>query len=89
MKLRALDQVHISAVQPNSLRPGDEFVVSDASGADLLKAIPDKLERIGDDMPEPTAAPAPISAKADKTHPNKAASAPANKAETRRKAKAE
>lgn len=89
MKLRALDQVHISAVRPDSLRPGDEFVVSDSAGADLLKAIPTKLERIGDDMPEPAAQPAPVSAKAEQTHPNKAASAPANKAETRRKAKAE
>lgn len=89
MKLRALDQLHISAVKPDSLRPGEEFVIGDAAGADLLRALPGKLERIGDDKPQPTAAPAPISAKADKTHPNKAASAPANKAETRRKAKAE
>lgn len=39
MKLKALDQISISSVQADSLRPGQQFVVSDALGNDLLKRL--------------------------------------------------
>jgi hypothetical protein len=68
MKLRARDQIHISSVQADSIRPGQEFEVSDAAGSELLKAHPTRLERVG--------APA---AKAEPTPKNKAEPKPANK----------
>lgn len=83
MKLRALDQVHVSSVQADSLRPGQEFEVSDTLGAQLLKSLPGRIERV-------TEADDPPSEKAEQDHPNKAiAAAPANKAKPKGKAKAE
>jgi hypothetical protein len=89
MKLRALDQVHISSVQADSLRPGQEFEVSDDLGAKMLKSLPGHLEKVGEPFggkgdhddngatggaAAPAGTPAPISAL-------KAEPAPQNKAE--------
>lgn len=82
MKLKALDQVHISSVQADSLRAGQEFYVSEATGKDLLERHPTKFEKISDDD-APAAAPiAPIALrKAEQPAQNKAEAKPANKAE--------
>ena len=81
MKLRALDQVHVSSVQADSLRPGQEFEVSDALGAQMLKSLPGRLERVAEHQP---------SEKSEQDHPNKAiAAAPANKAKPKGKSKAD
>lgn len=77
MKLRALDQIHVSSVKPDSLRKGEEFEVSDAAGADLLKKHPAKFEQVAGDAAQ-KAEPAPR---------NKAESAPANKAAPKRNRK--
>jgi chaperone required for assembly of F1-ATPase len=37
MKMKALDQVSISSVKADTLRPGEEFEVSDALGTELEK----------------------------------------------------
>lgn len=80
MKLRALDQVHISSVQADSLRPGQEFEVSDDLGAKMLKSLPGRLEQVEG---------APPAEKADPAPENKAEhAAPANKAAPKGKAKA-
>lgn len=47
MKLRAIDQIHISAVKSDTLRPGEEFEVSNAAGAALLRAHPGRLKQVG------------------------------------------
>jgi hypothetical protein len=100
MKLRALDQVHISSVQADSLRPGQEFEVTDDLGTKMLKSLPGQLARVdepfagkGDHDDNGTTGgakePAPAEEKAEPAAPeNKAISAaPANKAQTKRKAK--
>jgi hypothetical protein len=98
MKLRALDQVHISSVQADSLRPGQEFEVSDDLGTKMLKSLPGQLERADepfagkgdhDDNGKVGGAKEPAPAeKAESSPENKAISAaPANKAETKRKTK--
>jgi len=77
MKLRALDQISISAVKADSLRPKEEFEVSDALGRELLKLHPSKFECLDQGLEKAEADP-----------DNKATSAaPANKAITGRKAK--
>ncbi len=68
MKLKALDQIHISAVKADSLRPNEEFEVSDSLGAELLKKHPGALEDLGG-----------IAEKAEKAPKNKAAPKPTNK----------
>jgi hypothetical protein len=78
MRLRAKDQVHVSAAQADALRPGQEFEISDAQGRELMKAHPSLFERVGDD-------PGAAAAKAEANPQNKAESVPANKAATRRK----
>lgn len=47
MKLRATDQIHISAISSDTLKPGAEFDVSDAMGEELLKKRPDAIEYVG------------------------------------------
>lgn len=74
MKLKALDQIHVSSVKADSLRPGEEFEVNDVQGAELLKAHPNRFEQIGGAKAEPKPA-------------NKAEPAPANKADNRRSGK--
>jgi hypothetical protein len=76
MKLRAKDQLHVSSVQADSLRPGKEFEVSSAAGKELLKAHPNALEEVSNDEPE--------AEKAEAKPQNKAEDAPANKAVTRK-----
>lgn len=46
MKLRAHDQIHVSSVKTDSLRPGEEFEVSDDLGAELLKKHPTKFSEV-------------------------------------------
>jgi hypothetical protein len=84
MKLKALDQVSLSSVKSDSLRPGEEFTVSDAYGEDLVTKHPDKFRKVGDDQPDAKEPAAPI-AKAEPAPLNKAEVAPANKADQRRK----
>jgi hypothetical protein len=46
MKLKVTDQIHVSWVQPDTLRPNDVISVTAEQGADLLKAHPDKFEKV-------------------------------------------
>lgn len=66
MRLAVKDQINISSVQSETLRPGAEIDVSDAFGEELLKAHPAKFAKIG--------------RKAEVTPQNKAEAKPANKA---------
>lgn len=78
MKLRATDQLHVSAVRADSLRPGDEFEVSDTLGEELLKKHANRVQRV--EGGEPDAAES--GEKAETAPQNKAeGAAPANKAE--------
>jgi hypothetical protein len=82
MKLKVTDQIHVSWVQADSLRPGDEIGVTPEQGEALLKAHPDKFKKLAasdaDHAHAEKAEPAPL---------NKMAAAPANKAAPKRKAK--
>ena len=84
MKLSALDQVSVSSVKADSLRPGEEFTVSDAYGDELLTKHPDKFRKVGDIQPDPASGIASI-AKSETAPLNKAEGAPANKADHRKK----
>jgi hypothetical protein len=68
MRLKALDQIHISSVSRDTIAPGQEFACSDALGAELLKKHPTLLEVVE-------------GAKADGAAPNNKAlgGAPSNK----------
>lgn len=66
MKLKATDQIHISSVKSDSLRPGEEFEVSDSLGRELLDKHPNKVAEIG--VPKEKAEPAPAN-KAEKAAP--------------------
>jgi len=74
MKLRVHDQMHVSAVQSEPLRAGQEIDVSDDLGAELLARHPGNFAQVGG-----KSAPKPK---------NKALPAPPNKAAPRRRAKA-
>lgn len=78
MKLKALDQINVSSVSADSLRPGQEFVVSKTVGDELLKTHPAIFEKISNEEPAAKSMPAPIGAEL---------AAPANKADNRRKTK--
>ncbi|MCV9960392.1 hypothetical protein OIU34_00635 [Pararhizobium sp. BT-229] len=78
MKLKALDQISVSSVSADSLRPGQEFTVSKAQGDELLKAHPKIFQKVSDEEPAAKAEIAPI---------GEALNAPANKADNRRKNK--
>lgn len=67
MKLYATDQVSISSVQADTLRPGQEFEVSDEMGKELLTTLPHAVSK---EPPKQKAAAAPK---------NKAQPRPANK----------
>ncbi|HZY67754.1 MAG TPA: hypothetical protein VFE52_04160 [Devosia sp.] len=70
MRLYATDQVSISSVQADTLKPGQSFEVSDDLGKELLKKLP---HAVSETAPK---------AKAEAAPPKKAeAAAPANKAE--------
>lgn len=81
MQLRALEQIHVSAVQADTIRPGQNFEISDAAGQDLLKKHPTKFERVDADGPVHAEA-------AEKSEPppqNKAEPAPTNKSDKKAK----
>jgi len=83
MKIEALDQVSVTSVKADSLRPGEQFEVSDAYGEELTTKHPDKFRKVVDDKPE--AKDPPPAAKAEHAPLNKAEVAPANKAEHQKK----
>jgi hypothetical protein len=70
MRLRAYDTVHISSVQPDNIRPGQEFEISDSAGDDLLKAHPGLFAVVS--APEAKADPAAPQNKAEPGPDNKA-----------------
>lgn len=72
MKLKALDQIHVSSVKADSLRPGEEFEVGDALGKELVAKHPQRFAVLEG------------AAEADG---EKAEKPPANKADSRRKTK--
>jgi hypothetical protein len=87
MKLKALDQFHISSVSADTLKPGQEFHVSDSFGQELLKKHAGKFECL--DVPEAEEATVTEDEK-QKSEPapqNKAEDAPANKADNGKKGK--
>ena len=67
MKLYAIDQVSITAVQADTLKPGQAFEVSDAHGKELLDKLPNHVSK---DPPK---------AKAEAAPKNKMERAPKNK----------
>lgn len=83
MKLEIIDQIHVSWVQADSLRPGDQISVTPEQGEGLLKAHPDKFKKLAgsgaDHVHAEKAEPAPL---------NKMEAAPANKAKAAPKKKA-
>lgn len=82
MKLKVTDQIHVSWVQADSLRPGEEIKVTAEQAETLLKAHPDKFEKVAggeaEQAPAEKAEPAPL---------NKMEAAPANKAAPKAPAK--
>jgi len=69
MKLYVTDQISISSVQADTLRPGEDFEVNDAQGTELLKALPNHLSK---SAPKPAAkAEAVVANKADPKLANK------------------
>lgn len=73
MKLVASDQLHISSVKPDVIRPGEEFEVSEELGRSLLERFP-FLKRV--DVAK--------AVKAQMAPSNKAEVDPSNKAASRR-----
>lgn len=45
MKLYAIDQVSISSVQPDTLKVGQQFEVSDNYGEELLQKLPHAVSK--------------------------------------------
>lgn len=73
MKLKTLDQIHISSVSSETLAPKTEFTVSDVVGEELIKKHPGTIELVSRDKPE---------SKVEKPIANKAeGAAPSNKSE--------
>lgn len=79
MKLKAKDQIHVSSVQADSLRPGQEFEVSDDMGKQLMERHPNSFEQV---QVQASAPAAPKGEKSEQAPQNKAEVAPANKADT-------
>lgn len=69
MKLTAIDQIHISSVKSDSLRPGEEFEVSDNLGKELMEKHPDKVAKSGADSAPAEKAEAAPQNKAEKAAP--------------------
>ena len=89
-KYRVRDQLHVSALGPDTMGKGTVFAVSKAVGDDLVKRelvdLVDDQESEGDPAPE---AGEPVGEKAETAPQNKAEpAAPANKAVPKRKPKA-
>jgi hypothetical protein len=79
MELKVKDQIAVSSVQADSLRPGQTITVSESLGKELQAKHPTKFEAVSGGA-----------AKAEPAPDNKAeGAAPANKAITGRKTKAE
>lgn len=74
MKLKVTDQIHVSWVQADSLRPGDEIGVTPEQGEELLKAHPDKFKKLASSTEDHIQAE-----KAERAPLNKMDAAPANK----------
>jgi hypothetical protein len=95
MQLRALVQIHISSVKPDTIRPGEVFECSDFAGDELMKRHPSKFERVDGELPADHLAnqekvTEPMSAeKAEPAPQNKAEPAPQNKSDSSKKAKGE
>lgn len=95
MQLRALDQIHISSVKPDTIRPGEAFEVSDSAGEDLLKKHPTKFSRVDVDLPSENLANQKkvggdtvlASQKSESAPKNKAEPQPLNKADKDQKNK--
>lgn len=66
MKLKVLDQIHVSSVSSDTLAPGSEIEVSAALGGELMKRHPTKFAQLAD-------------SKKAKGQKNKAAPTPENK----------
>ncbi len=81
MKLRAKDQVQVSAVRSEPLRDGEEFDVDDALGKELLERKPHLFDRVVPIEPAPAAKSAPAPE-------NKMMASPANKTPPAAKKKA-
>ncbi len=80
MRLKVLDQVHVSSVQPDALRPGQEIKVTPEEGEALLSKLPAYFEQLESDQETPPAPEAAEGEKAEPAPPNKAAPARKNKA---------
>lgn len=80
MKLRVLDQIHISSVSADSLRKDQLIAVSKALGEELLKKHPTVFEEAGEAEEPPADEAAPAEAKAAAEPENKAEPEPPNKA---------
>lgn len=64
MKLKAIDTLHVSAVGPDNLAPGEEFEVSDETGAQLVKrGLATEMKAPSAQGNKPNPAPANKSAK--------------------------
>lgn len=48
MKLRAKEQMHITSLQAETIRPGQEIEVTDARGQEILAALPGKFEHVNE-----------------------------------------
>ena len=83
MKLKVLDQIHVSAVQADTLQPGQEITVSETVGEALLKQHPTTFEQLDEEAEDD----AEGDAKAAEEPQNKAAPAHADKAVTAPKRK--
>ncbi|MFC0243668.1 hypothetical protein [Rhodopseudomonas telluris] len=77
MQLQAHQQIAVSAVKADSIRPGEIFEINDALGADLLKAHPEKFTRLDADD----------ASKAEPAPQNKAERQPSNKAQRKPQSK--
>jgi hypothetical protein len=73
VKMKAVDQVHISSVKADSLQPGEQFEVTEATAKDLEDR--GLAKRVGGAKAEP----APTN-KAEPAPTNKAAPAPISRA---------
>jgi hypothetical protein len=80
MKLRVNDQMHISSVQADTLKPGREIDVSQALGDELMKKHPGIFEQL-DETPPAEMPIAESDTKADPAPQTKVEPPPATKVE--------
>lgn len=77
-KLKVTDQIHVSSVQADALRPGQEIIVTKSHAQELLKRNPSAFADLGD--AEHPVVEADAGEKASPDPENKAAPAHADKA---------